>query len=50
MAKSLIRASGIAALSSCVTIRASWHDEAAGKKRGHARRRAKLYEKFRIFV
>jgi hypothetical protein len=30
-------------------VKALWHDEAAGRKRGDAKRRAKLYREHRDF-
>ena len=55
VAESLIRPSGISLGASgddlvhrCATVRALWYDEAAGRKRGDARRRAKLCGKSSI--
>jgi hypothetical protein len=42
-------AQALSALSSCATVRSSWYDETAGRKRGDARRRAKLSGEYRIF-
>jgi hypothetical protein len=42
-------AQAASALSSCATVRTSWYDEVAGRKRGGARRRAMLCGKCRTF-
>jgi hypothetical protein len=53
--ESLIRASSISLGTSGIGfvqlrhVRTSWYDQAAGRKRGDAKRRAKLYGVFQIY-